>query len=342
MKTRFYSFKKGPLSRGCQLCVQGRKSVLFVTGICPKHCAYCPISENKWQQDVVLMNEWKTKKVADMIEEVRLCRSKGMGVTGGDPLARLERTVRLIKAMKKEFGRSFHVHLYTPLVLVDENKLKKLYDAGLDEIRLHPDIDNPCEWGKIELAKSFSWVVGIEIPALPGRLRETKKLLDSIDVDFLNINELEISDTNAWHMDGMKTKDKLSYAIKGSQEVALKLLKYSRFPTHYCTSKLKDAVQLRKRIALRAKSVKKPYDQITKDGTLIRGAVYGNLKKTIAIMKSSDVPIELYEKDGSRVLTSYGVVDALKDDFKEKGLRPAIVEEYPTHDQLNIVTDFLE
>ena len=32
-KTKFYSYKNGELPRGCQLCVQGKKLVLFIESI---------------------------------------------------------------------------------------------------------------------------------------------------------------------------------------------------------------------------------------------------------------------------------------------------------------------
>ena len=47
-------------------------------------------------------------------------------------------------------------------------------------------------------------------------------------MDFLNLNELEISDNNANKLlqKGYVCKDNISYAIKGSEKMALKLLKY--------------------------------------------------------------------------------------------------------------------
>ncbi|MBW2999060.1 radical SAM protein [Candidatus Woesearchaeota archaeon] len=369
-KTPYYSRRIGTLPKGCQLCVKGLKTVLFITGICPMKCYYCPISDKKKNKDVVYANEWPTKKINDLIQEIKLCSSKGVGITGGDPLARLERTCKYIKALKKKFGKKFHIHLYAPLILVNENSLKKLYSAGLDEIRFHPDLNKEKDWEKIELANKFNWDVGIEIPVIPGKKRKTKKLIDFIDkkVKFLNLNELEISDTNASKLAlmGFKTKDRISYAIKGSEKLAKELLQHCKkknFRVHYCTCKLKDKVQLGSRIRRRAKNIKKPYDIMHADGTLTRGAIYlkelapgfgyeRKLQKADKkIIKKLDrirnnlrrkynIPTELMETDRQklRILTNLKVVSELS---KEIPLKFAIVREYPTHDKLILELQFL-
>ena len=129
-KTRFYSWKKGNLAKGCRYCVEGKKLVLFVTGICSKNCWYCPLSDVKKNKDIVFANEWKTDNVKNIIKEAELCSSVGAGITGGDPFLRLERTVGYIKALKARFGKKFHIHLYAPLNNITSGNLKKLYDAG--------------------------------------------------------------------------------------------------------------------------------------------------------------------------------------------------------------------
>ena len=348
-KTKFYSKKIGKLAKGCQLCVQGKKLVLFVTGLCSKHCFFCPISEQKWQSDVVYANERPVvlRNVKEIIEEAKLCDAEGAGITGGDPLIKVNRTIEYIKAMKKKFGNDFHIHLYTPLDLVTKNKLKNLYKAGLDEIRFHPDFASKKLWKRIFLAKEFAWQVGIEIPVIPKMEKRTKELLDFIDgkVDFLNLNELEISDTNAQNLvkAGYRTKDNISYAVKGSEQLAVKLLKYcKKLNVHYCTTTLKDKVQLAKRIRRRAKNVSKKYDYVTKEGILVRGAVYGDKLTELKeyLMKEHAVPEELIEVEKKRLLTSVDVVDKLKKELKEFG-KPAIVEEYPTFDRMIVELEWL-
>src|SRR3989344_940505 len=147
--TCFYSKKNGELCEGCKLCVKGKKLVLFISGVCPRNCWYCPVSDSKFQSDNIYANETEIHSVEEVIKEAKLCSSNGCGITGGDPLTRIDRTCEYITGLKKEFGKRFHIHLYTSLVLVNEKNLKNLYDAGLDEIRFHPDLNDNKFWERV-------------------------------------------------------------------------------------------------------------------------------------------------------------------------------------------------
>lgn len=373
-KTSFYSWKKGKLPKGCALCVRGEKLVIFCTGLCPNKCFYCPISEQKSGKDVVYANEWKIANEKDIITEAKLTRARGAGITGGDPLVKLSRVVHYIHLLKKKFGKKFHIHLYTPLTLVNEARLKKLYSAGLDEIRFHPMLDRPNEWPRILFARKFDWDVGVEIPVIPGKKKQTICLLKFIEdkVDFLNLNELEISDTNVNKLveRGFRTKDDLSYAVEGSQEMAMQLLNYlkkSKLNVHYCTAQTKDRAQLSRRIKRRALNVAKKFDFITKDGTLVRGCIYlkgvvpgigyrklieKSNKKLIVqkltavkkiVQQKFRIPNSLIEVDPLklRIITSIAIVDELSSGFKKLGLIPAVVEEYPTWDAMEVDVRFI-
>jgi uncharacterized protein len=376
IKTPYYSKRVGELPRGCQYCVKGEKLVLFITGICERSCYYCALSDQKRNKDFVYADEWKIESKQDVIAEAHLIDAKGAGISGGDPLVKLDRTVYYIRLLKKEFGRKFHIHLYTPLNLVNELKLKHLSAAGLDEIRFHPDLDNPSEWDILKLAAPFSWDVGIEIPVIPHKKKETIALIRFIakikKINFINLNELEVSDTNCNKLVslGFKTKDDVSYAIKGSEQMAHELLKEiqkTKLNAHYCSAKLKDKVQLANRIKRRAENVAQKYDIVNEDGTLLRGALY--LKKFVPsfnyrlkleymdkremnrklhklkreLKYTLKIPHDLIEVDEDKVrilIASWLLSDNIAF-FKEKKLVPALVEEYPTHDQLEISIDFL-
>jgi uncharacterized protein len=351
IKTKYLSYSTGRLPKGCRLCVQGRKTVVFITGICPKLCFYCPISEQKKNKDVIYINEWPTRKTKDLLKEIRLCSSKGAGITGGDPLARLSRTVKYIRLMKQKFGGNFHIHLYTPLDLVDKRKLSILYKAGLDEIRFHPDLNKLEEWHRILFANKFDWDIGIEIPVIPGMEKKTKRLIDfaANHIDFLNLNELEISDTNAQHLieKGFRSKNQLSYGVKGSEMLAKNLLKYAEnkgknkgIRTHYCTAQLKDGVQLAKRLKLRARNAKSVFDYVTKEGMLVRAALYPKYSKTITLKSTARLlnKKEIFNSiDFTRKRLLFSVDDAR---LHRKWLLEIgdlrIVEEYPTYDCFSV------
>ena len=279
-----FSFLKGKLPEGCRYCVRGEKLVLFITGLCGMHCFYCPVSEKKIRKDVIYANEWKIESVQDVLEEARLTEAKGAGITGGDPLVVVDRVCDYIRLLKEEFGTDFHIHLYTTLQLVTEERLQKLHDAGLDEIRFHFNLDDQSWWPRVLLAtdaKKYTWDTGAEIPCIPRKKKEILALIDFLKdkVQFLNLNELELSEPNSdeFCRRNLATRNPHTYAIQGSHELALEILNERKdvpLSLYFCTAKLKDAVQMKNRIARRARNVREPFDTVTDEGTLIRGAIY--------------------------------------------------------------------
>ncbi len=352
-ETPYFSYAVRDLPKGCRLCVRGEKLVLFTTGACPRDCFYCPLSERR-RNDVVYANERPVKSLEDITEEALLMDAKGAGVTGGDPMARLERTAEYIRALKETFGENFHIHLYTTGALATKKNLEKLYDAGLDEIRFHPDLFNPdsrlfkVEIENIRNAFDFDWDVGGEIPSIPGqfeRMRWYAGFLDDLGAKFLNVNELEFSNTNlrAILERGYRPISDESSAIRGSLELGLKLLEWGEGNTslsyHLCTAKLKDSVQLRNRLRRTAKNVAKPYMEITEDGTLRFGiAEYDDLDELYELLvEEAEVPEEwlyIHRKKG-RIEMPEEVALELADAI-EGDVRFFIVEEYPTFDRIEV------
>ncbi|MDA3855771.1 MAG: radical SAM protein [Candidatus Woesearchaeota archaeon] len=351
--TPYYSKKIGELPKGCQMCVKGEKLVLYVTGICPRQCWYCPLSDNRKDQDVIYINEWKTDSFEDMLEEAKLTQAKGAGITGGDPLSRLERTLEYIKFLKEKFGKEFHIHLYTSLILINKDNLKQLYDAGLDEIRFHPDFEKKEEWSKIDLANEFDWDVGVEIPCAPNDKEAILDLCDFIEgkVKFLNLNEFEISDRNSEDMmnEGYDTKTDISHGIKGSDELGLEILEHCEnkpYNVHFCTGTLKDKVQMQNRFKLRAQSIATKFDIITDEGLMLRGVIYTKekdletLNKTKEMLEEEGLGVMIDEKK-LRILTYPEHVQQFAEVLKELSLVPAIIEEDPTVEAFEVNRDFL-
>ena len=263
------------MPRGCDICLKGAKLVIFVTGLCDRSCFYCPLSEKRRGLDVVYADEVPVAEDLDVILEGRAIDAEGSGITGGDPLMKLGRTLKYIRLLKKTFGRSHHIHLYTNGKHAGADVLARLKESGLDEIRFHPSKEN---WERIKLAKSLGMNAGAEIPAIPGEEGEVKEFvryLAKVGADFLNINQLEFCPQNALQMKqkGFSLDAKTMAAVKGSEEAALAITKWAdleriELPIHYCSSAVKDAVQTRRRFMRRSVNAARPYEEILGDGLL--------------------------------------------------------------------------
>ena len=136
---------QGTLPEGCQLCRQGAKMVLLITGLCRRRCFYCPLSSEKRGRDVVFADEMPVEEMPHIIEEAEAIDALGTGITGGDPLLVLSRTLRVIELLKRHFGDEHHIHLYTGTPASME-QVQSLAQAGLDELRFHPP---PGMWTRL-------------------------------------------------------------------------------------------------------------------------------------------------------------------------------------------------
>ncbi len=366
-QTKYYSESIGTLPKGCASCVRGCKAVIFITGICSRNCYFCPTSDEKTKTDVTFANERKIdnsdnqKIIKEIEEEIARQKALGAGLTGGDPLAKLDRTTTIIKKLKSIHGKRFHIHLYTILNLLDEETLTTLYNAGLDEIRFHPDLDNEKLWNRISLAKKFDWDIGVEIPVIPRKEKETKKLIKFIEnkVHFLNLNELEVADNKANKLldMGAETKNYLSYAVKGSEQMAKELLEFVdkekiNLRVHYCTAKLKDGIQLTKRILRTGKNVKKDYEKITDEGLIIRGIIelekkessekdIQKLKLIMEEMEKKNMKEGYVDELRRRIVTSTSNAKKIRKIMKKEDIVCSITKEYPTFDSLCVEKEIL-
>lgn len=302
--------------------------VLFVTGLCRKNCFYCPVSNEKRGKDVIFANERPVKKDGDIIEEAVSMDALGTGITGGEPLIRLKRVTHCIKLLKNHFGGSHHIHLYTALA-PKKDVLESLKDAGLDEIRFHPP---PELWASINRTPYRKAIInscelglstGIEIPSIPSDFSGILSLLEDVG-GFLNLNELEFSETNADELKrrGYVPFDDVSSAALGSKEVAGALIG-SRL--HFCSSCFKDAIQLRERFKRIAKKVSRDFDEVTEDGTLVYGVIEGDC---MDILKETVEDNMYYIHDGS-IEIAWWIAEELAEELKKAGCGVSVIERYP-------------
>lgn len=346
-KTKFSSYCLNGIAEGCRYCVQGRKLVLFISGKCSRNCGYCSLSKKRKNKDIIWANERKITNKKELIEEIKASNSNSAGITGGDPLLYLDRTIEYAKAMKKE-GKKFHIHIYLPTKLVDKQKLKKL-SRYIDEIRFHPEFlarelsrdELILEAAKIKIASLF-WErknIGIELPIFPDRKQEILNFIFKIKdyIGFVNLNELELSETNFEYITGRYKLEEGGYVVSGSKTAALWILKQlekykTKLRVHFCTAELKDWHQYKNRL-LAHKIL--PYGRRTEDGTVIYYAIYSrNNKQFNKLIKQ-----KLGYADNKKmriIIPKRGVIKLIESKYKVER-----VEEYPTYDGAEVMREKL-
>ncbi|OPX66306.1 MAG: hypothetical protein A4E37_02258 [Methanoregulaceae archaeon PtaB.Bin056] len=324
------------LSAGCKLCHQGAKMVLFLTGLCPRSCWYCPLSTERKERDVIYANERRIHTPEEAGSVARRMSALGTGITGGEPLSVPGRLQEYAKYLKREFGTSHHIHLYTGLA-PERDHLSAL--VGLvDEIRMHPPpeiwdgiVDTPYREAALT-AGSMGFSVGFEVPSLPG-IGSLAPMLPFLD--FMNINELEWGESNAVAMRErrMVLEDGVHNAVSGARGWAASLIGHPK--VHWCSSRFKDSVQLRKRLLRVAKNTARPFDQITRDGTILYGVLES---RGVVPPLFHQLEPDMYEQRDGALETAWWVLTEFADQIEGK---KTIVERYPDRGLVVEVTPVL-
>jgi len=362
----------GVLPAGCIQCREGAKLVLFVTGLCDKECFYCPVSRDKMYRDVMFANERPIHpgKWDDLLDECDLIGAKGAGITGGDPMVVPDRVVEVVRILKAKYGPHFHIHLYTSCAF-DTAWIAKLKDAGLDEMRFHPDSRDyarmPESWHHAAIAEAIrvGLTTTIEIPCIPGKADDILAMADylqTVGAHGLNMNELEFSDPNIANLKrfGYQTADDESQRVAGSRETAQQVLDAwkarpalqtaasrksvaARFAVHFCSSPYKDAIQLMQRFRRRADRTQRPFEEQTEEGTLVFGVLQphpgvepGDLAE--ALRTEYEVPMEWVAVVGDRIETAPAVAEELAEAGELGNLRCSawLSEVHPTSQRLEV------
>lgn len=186
---------------------------------------------------------------------------------------------------------------------------------------------------------------------------------------FLNLNELEFSDTNAEEMKkrGYVLVNDESNTVLGSAEVAKRAFETgcscdsscgggdsggdsssagdsgagtgsSCGRINFCSSRYKDAVQLRLRLLRTARQYARPFDEITEDGTILFGRidVPDSLLEFVSFLEENELPQEAYVINAEKktVETAVGIAEELASIFEEDGadfekFKIWIIEQYP-------------
>ena len=355
-------------AEGCIQCQMGSKLVLFITGNCHWRCDYCPLSETRRDIDHMFANERRCESFDEVIEEARAMRATGAGITGGDPLMARERTLEGIRRLKAEFGPNFHLHMYTSIPFRPE-WAAEFAEAGLDEIRFHfLDLEAEQYRETIAACSAASIFTGVELPCEPDKESELLELLETLrgfNVDFLNLNELEITVGNIDNMElrGFNLSTEITAGAAGSAELAHILRNRvnaaasglpdpidaeTRDPYGYhlkfCTAVYKDAGQLRRRFQRRGEATIAPHETLTEDSTLMFGAVYATEEEQESwieeIAEQTDLPrrFMLWDSDNQRIEIPLVVAESIAEHVDAS---VAMVEVTPTFERMEVTVVWL-
>lgn len=351
-------------AEGCLQCMEGRKLVLFVTGRCHWKCDYCPLSDTRRESPTMYANERACTTMDEVIEEGRAMDASGTGITGGDPMMDKEASLVAIRALKSAFGDEHHIHLYTSLP-VDSAVIDDFAGAGLDELRFHLlDLDLSRYLSALTAASASGMAVGIELPAMPDQRQEMFELIEALrdtEIDFLNLNELELTVGNDEQMAvrGFNLGAASPAGAEGSLDLANDLK--SRiiaadtgeadpfdderrepygFHLKVCTASYKDAGQLRARFRRRAEHTLRPHEALTEDDTLVFGVIFSDHSEDLdedadsflsaTGLASSSIRVDVAKQ---RIEIPFVVAEDLSGEID----RPvAVVEIHPTHERLEV------
>ena len=357
-------------TEGCIQCQMGSKLVLFITGHCHWMCDYCPLSENRREIDWMFANERRVE-IGDwdaVIEEARAMNATGAGITGGDPVMARERVLEACKILKNEFGDIFHLHMYTSIPFKAE-WANDFAEAGLDEIRFHfLDLESEKYTETMAACVESGMLTGVEIPCEPDKEIELMELLETMrdmPVQFLNLNELEITVGNHDNMEvrGFNLSDEITAGAAGSGELATRMRDRvmaasigaadpedgtvrEPYPYHlkFCTATYKDSGQLRRRFIRRGEHTISPHEILTEDGTLLFGAIdcgQGDSESWIdEIHSETGLPkrFMLYDSENERIELPLSIAEELVDEIDAP---ICLVEVHPTHERLEMTVVYL-
>lgn len=352
----------GELPEGCIRCARGSKMVLLVTGLCGSSCFYCPLSGAKKDKDVIFADEMQVNDDYDIFIEADSISSEGAGISGGDPLCVLERTVHYIRMLKERYGPDYHIHLYTSKSDASDEAIWALKEAGLDEIRFHPQ---STDWSAVSAAVDLDLIVGIEVPSIPSRvdiLMKNARRAEEMGVSFMNINELEASETNFASLvsRGLRLVSLEASAIAGSRETAEEFLGWASNATrnisiHFCSASYKDSIQMRNRLERRLKNIIRPFEERAEnDPLLILGIIRAPHGHTLTpsqlfevaniLQNEFDVPDDLLNVNTQkgRVEVAPWILDEIVDDLRNSLIMGTTIEmgiayEYPSWDRLQVM-----
>lgn len=182
----------GELSPGCQACKEGTWDCIFTTMRCNLDCDFC-------YSPHAIPRDYSGSLLGSTPEEIAQNHAKtcitGISFSGGEPFAEPESLFGWVRWFTARFPDRYY-WVYTNGLLAEEEKLRRLVELGVDEVRFNlaaTGYDHPVALANLSAAARLLPHVTVEIPAIPDH---ADKLLSSLagwvarGVQFLNLHEL--------------------------------------------------------------------------------------------------------------------------------------------------------
>lgn len=295
----------GTLPEGCRRCLLGGRLCLSLGEECPKNCFYC---SSAGKGDRIQADEFTIHNDDELLRLVRLGSPDAVCLTGGEPSRYLDRAVHYARLLRETCGPDFHIQFFTANASFSLKEMKRVREAGVDEIRCHPY--SAKELPMVERALELDWTVAVEIPCLPD-LGITEKIVEgaiAAGAAFVNLHELLFMQTEPFdrvakrvgYQPGEVVQRKvpclpgdlpappgdfiarLGTALRptlGSRELADRLMNRARqdpqctTDIHFCSVASKFLTQVPNQMARRARALRRPFEDVSPDGTLVSAVI---------------------------------------------------------------------
>ncbi|MGI6220461.1 MAG: radical SAM protein [Coriobacteriales bacterium] len=263
------SIVHGWMSQACVECTGNSGSETFSTTFkCHRDCYFC---FNRNQADYDYFFEHGCPWEQTLADSKRVNGSIAcVGLTGGEPLIDIDETIRFLETARETFPGA-HMRMYTSGDLLDEDKARRLAEAGLREIRFSVKNDDRPEMQErvlaaMRLATEYIDDVMVEMPIVPGtgdEMRELMRAFAAAGIDGMNLLEFcfPFARWEDFADRGFEVRNPpfdvmydYSYSgglpIAGSEELALELMLFAideelGFGLHYCSLDNKHRSEMR-------------------------------------------------------------------------------------------------
>ena len=195
---------------GCRSCLMGSGlSAVRKTNRCNLACPFCydygclsvqpPIGEDTWE---IGGTKYRTRDLPALLSLEK--KPTGIAYVYLEPFCEIEVYYEAIRAFA---AAGVHQHMYTNGTLATRENLRRLGEAGLDELRFNLGATR-CHSGVLEAirtAKEYIPRVGIETPMTREFFADfhgKKKEILACGADFMNCAELHLSPNNAMNYEG--------------------------------------------------------------------------------------------------------------------------------------------